>query len=270
MAIRFSTSRWTSANTRSSGSETSRNVSRERPRRGQQRALAAEHLVQPPARDVRERQQPQRLAGRRAVDDDHVPLARLDVALELEQANSSSPPGGTVSSSAAIRSTPALGEQRRRATPAPPTSCAPAPPGPAPAGPTGRRRRRSARRPRAPPATRRASAPGRSRARSCAAPRRRSGVPWRRRPTSSRRRPCPCRGWSAGHQARQPTVALLLGLQDRRPYPRPSPTFPARSVAVSVTCTSPRLARHLPAERALAVPTTPTARVVYDRAGRCA
>ena len=65
-----------------------------------------EHLVQPPAGGVGEREQPQRLAGRRAVDDDHVPLAGLDVALEHQQQNSSSPPGGTVSSSAAIRSTP--------------------------------------------------------------------------------------------------------------------------------------------------------------------
>ena len=53
---------------------------RERARGGEQRVLAPEHLVQPPARGVRERQQPQRLAGRRAVDDDHVPLAGLGVA----------------------------------------------------------------------------------------------------------------------------------------------------------------------------------------------
>ena len=86
IAIRFSTSRWTSPNTRSSGSETSKNVARQRPRGGQQLALAPEHLVQPPLRDVGEREQPQRLAGRGAVDDHHVPVALLDVALELQQA----------------------------------------------------------------------------------------------------------------------------------------------------------------------------------------
>ena len=49
---------------------------RERPRGGQQRALAAEDLVEPPARDVGEREQPQRLAGGRAVDDHDVPARR--------------------------------------------------------------------------------------------------------------------------------------------------------------------------------------------------
>jgi hypothetical protein len=79
---------------------------RERPRGGQQRVLAAEQLVQPPARGVREREQPQRLTRRRAVDDHDVPLSGVDVLLERQQLKSSSPPGGTVSSSAAIRSTP--------------------------------------------------------------------------------------------------------------------------------------------------------------------
>jgi hypothetical protein len=59
---------------------------RERPGRGQQRVLAAEQLVQPPARGVREREQPQRLARRRAVDDHDVPVAGLDVLLERQQA----------------------------------------------------------------------------------------------------------------------------------------------------------------------------------------
>ena len=58
---------------------------RQRPRRGQQRPLAPEHLVEPPARDVGEREQPQRLAGRRAVDDHDVPVALVDVALDLQQ-----------------------------------------------------------------------------------------------------------------------------------------------------------------------------------------
>ena len=59
---------------------------RQRPRGGEQRVLAPEHLVQPPLRRVREREQPQRLARRRAVDDDHVPVAGLVVGLEREQA----------------------------------------------------------------------------------------------------------------------------------------------------------------------------------------
>ena len=59
---------------------------RERPRRGEQLRLAPHQLAEPPARGLREREQPQRLARRRAVDDDHVPLALLDVALEPQQA----------------------------------------------------------------------------------------------------------------------------------------------------------------------------------------
>ena len=58
-------------------------------------------------RDVGEREQPQRLAGRRAVDDrstSHSPSSTW--RLSCSRLNSSSPPGGTVSSSAAIRSTP--------------------------------------------------------------------------------------------------------------------------------------------------------------------
>ena len=58
---------------------------RERPGRGEQLRLAPGQLAQPPARGLRERQQPQRLTGRRAVDDDHVPAAVLDMALEPQQ-----------------------------------------------------------------------------------------------------------------------------------------------------------------------------------------
>ena len=68
---------------------------RQRPRRRQQRALAPEHLVEPPLRRVGERAASSVLAGRRAVDDDHVPAAGL-VALSASRLNSSSPPGGTV------------------------------------------------------------------------------------------------------------------------------------------------------------------------------
>ena len=72
--------------TRSSGSDMSKNARASGRAAREQRALAPEHAIQPPARRVREREQPQRLAGRRAVDDDRVPLAGLGVALELEQA----------------------------------------------------------------------------------------------------------------------------------------------------------------------------------------
>ena len=58
---------------------------RERPRGGHEALLPGEHLVEPPARDLGERQQAQRLARGRAVHDDHVELARLVVALELQQ-----------------------------------------------------------------------------------------------------------------------------------------------------------------------------------------
>jgi hypothetical protein len=59
---------------------------RERPRRRQQLRLAARQLGQPPARGLGEREQPQRLARRRAVDDDHVPAAVLDVPPEPQEA----------------------------------------------------------------------------------------------------------------------------------------------------------------------------------------
>ena len=58
----------------------------ERPRGVEDPALLREDLVQPPARDVREREQAQRLAGRRAVDDHRVELAGLVVALDRQQA----------------------------------------------------------------------------------------------------------------------------------------------------------------------------------------
>ena len=44
-----------------------------------------EHLLQPPPGHVGEREQPQRLPGGGAVDDDRLPLAGLVVALELQQ-----------------------------------------------------------------------------------------------------------------------------------------------------------------------------------------
>ena len=58
---------------------------RDRARGREDLALHREHLVQPPAGDVGERQQPQRFARRRAVDHDHVPLAGAVVSLEAKQ-----------------------------------------------------------------------------------------------------------------------------------------------------------------------------------------
>src|SRR5881397_2923119 len=58
---------------------------REGPRGAEDAPLLREELLDPPARDVGERQQPQRLAGRRAVDHDHVVATLGVVALEGEQ-----------------------------------------------------------------------------------------------------------------------------------------------------------------------------------------
>ena len=105
------------------------------------RDLLGEDPLQPPARDVGEAQQAQRLAGRRAVDDDDVELARLVVALELQQAEELVHAGGTVSSSALMRSDAALdedpaGPRPDRAQLRSSSSCALTP-----AGPRGARRR---------------------------------------------------------------------------------------------------------------------------------
>ena len=86
IATRFATSRLDLRERAVVGELEVEERARQRPRRRQQRALAPEHLVQPPLRRVGEREQPQRLAGRRAVDDDHVPVAGLVVGLEREQA----------------------------------------------------------------------------------------------------------------------------------------------------------------------------------------
>ena len=59
---------------------------RDRLRGADQAALPREHLLQPPVGDVGEAEQPQRLAGRGAVDDHRVELAGVVVALDLQQA----------------------------------------------------------------------------------------------------------------------------------------------------------------------------------------
>ncbi len=165
-------------------------------RRGRQdRALERHDLLEPPARGVGEGQQPQRLAGRRAVDDDHVPSALAVVLL----------------ASAAVRTA----RRRRAARSAPPRRCGRvaalhqqlAEPG-LDAGPVaaefvlgvdlGRvevaQRRVSARRRAQSAANPTGCEPGRSRGSGCAGRRRRSGRRSRRRPRSCRLRPCRCRG----------------------------------------------------------------------------
>ena len=146
--------------------------------------------------DVREREQAQRLAGGRAVDDDRVELGLVVVALDLEQREELVHAGrhgqllGRDPVDAAAR------RAARRATPGPPPSGAPSRPGPGPPGPRADRRTAWARCRARPRANRTGCARGRSRARSCAGPRARSGGRWRRPRWSCRRRPCPCRGSS--------------------------------------------------------------------------
>ena len=200
------------------------------PRRGA--GWLRKDLLEPPARGVGKRQQPQRLAGRRAVDDDRVPVAGLVVALELQQAEQlvharaarSAPRprcGRRRARAAARRASPARAAQWRSISSCAETCWAHRP------SPSSRRLGRRARA----RARRRASARGRSTARSCAARRRRSGAPWPPRPTSCRRRPCRCRGWSAG-PSRQPT-SLRARFLARLSVMTPSaePRLPARSVA---------------------------------------
>ena len=66
---------------------------RQRPCRGDHPPLPREHLLQPPAGDLGEAEETQRFTGGRAVDDHRVELARLVVALDLEQAEELVHPG---------------------------------------------------------------------------------------------------------------------------------------------------------------------------------
>ena len=229
------TSRWTSAITRSSGSERSRNVRASGRAAASSALLAPEHLVQPPARGVREREQPQRLAGRRAVDDDHVPVARLDVALELQQAEQLVAAGrdgqllGRDPVDAALDSSAAEPALHRA------TSGARARPAPAPAAPTGRRRPRSARRRPAPRSDvgERVRRVGREHERARAgggAAARRGGGDRRLADAALARVEDGPRG-----QAPEPTVAACAwaSAPSRRPARRPG--LPARSRRVSCT-----------------------------------
>ena len=114
-SIRLRTSRWTSANTSSPGSGTSSSVLASGRAALDQAPLPGEDLLEPPAGDVGEAQQAQGLAGRRAVDDHDVELARLVVALYLQQARRARP-------CPAARSAPRRGPARPRGRRAAPPS----------------------------------------------------------------------------------------------------------------------------------------------------
>ena len=193
ISTRLPTSRWTSASDLLVGELDVEEHARERARRGQHRLLLTQDLVQPPAGGVGEGEQPQRLAGRRAVDDDRVVVARLDVVLEHEQAEQLVAAGrdgqllGGDPVHAALHQQPAeplrdrapvvlelvLREDLLRVQLAWPPSSA------------RRRPRPAARRP--------ANAPGRWRSRASSGPGQRSAAPWPRPRTSCRPRPCRCR-----------------------------------------------------------------------------
>ena len=85
IAISWRTSFWTSAITSSPGISHVHH-SRDRLRRGEQPPLPRKDLLEPPVGDVREAEQAQRFAGRRAVDDDGVVVAGVVMALDLQEA----------------------------------------------------------------------------------------------------------------------------------------------------------------------------------------
>ena len=112
----------------------------ERARGADQPLLPRQHLLEPPAGDVGEGQQAQRLARRGAVDDDHVVVAGLVMALDLKQREELVHPR-------AGRSAPRRRSSSRRgrragcpATAGRRSSCAPSRAGPGPPGPRGARR----------------------------------------------------------------------------------------------------------------------------------
>ena len=185
--------------------------------------------------DVGERQQPQRLAGRRAVDDDRVALAGLVVALELQQREQLVHAGRHGQLLGRDPVDAALGEQLAE----PLLHRRPVALhlllgldllGPQAVGRPASARRRQLGLERVGEAVRRV---GREHERARAAPRR-SGARWRRRPTSCRRRPCPCRGSSAGPSP--PRVYETWSVPTMRPK------FPATSVAARRTVSVPRRA----------------------------
>ena len=183
-------------NTRSSGSWTSRNA------RASGRAAASSCVSRPNTLSSHQRATSGNDSsrsvspGRRAVDDDRVPLAGLPVALDLQQAEQLVAAGRHAELLGGDAVHAALGQHAAEPALHAATSCARAPPGPAPAGRTGRRRRRSARRRPASRARRRASARG----------------PWRAR---SRARPAAAMRRAGGGGDRRLADAALPGVEDR-------------------------------------------------------
>ena len=215
IATRFATSACTSPITCSSGSRRSRKA------RASGRAAASScvsrptSFAEPPARSLGEGEQPQRLAGGRAVDDDHVPVAVLDVLLEPQQAEQLVSAGrdgellggdpfhaaldqhlaepaldlGPVALELLLRGDLLRPQVRARLGGLRPDGLLEH---------VGERVRRI----------------GGQDAR-CGGRRRRSGARWPPRPTSCRRRPCLCRGWCAGpSKARQPIPAACASASE--------------------------------------------------------
>ena len=187
----------------------------ERPRRVERAALVrGDDPVQPPARDVREREQPQGLAGGRAVDDDDVESSLSAWRRSRSRASSSSRPGGTVISSAVIRSAPRAGAARR-ASRGPRPSCARSRPAPGPARPTAARRPASACCRSRCRAHRRASARDRWRRRGSARRRPPRAAPSPPPPRSCRRRPSRCAARCEGPWRGSSVTQRMLGRVSR-------------------------------------------------------
>ena len=166
---------------------------RDRARGGDHLALDREDLLQPPLRDLGEREQPQRLARRRAVHDHDVVVARGVVALDLQQAEQlvHARRHGQLLGRDVHHA--AVGEQARQPALDLPPVVPPSRAGPAPPDPRALADRRRVRAEIRPRASRTGCGRGRSRARRCAARGPRRGGRSRPRRRSCRHRPCPCR-----------------------------------------------------------------------------
>ncbi len=202
IATRLRASRSTSSKTASPGSGMSNSVRAN----GREPALRRQDALEPPGHDVGERQEPQRLAGGRAVHDHAVELALLVVALDPEQREQlvHARRDGQLLRRDAVDA--ALGQQvAEPALHAVPVALHLLLRLDLLAEQVARRRAWARRRAR-PRASRTGCAPGRSRGRRCAGRRRRSGARSRRRRSSCRLRPCPCRGSCAAPSARRTLV----------------------------------------------------------------
>ena len=222
MAIRLRTRRCTSSRTASPGSETSSMARASGRDRGHELGRLREDLLQPPARDVGEGQQAQRLARRGAVDDHAAEAPVLVVALDLQQAEELVEAGrnrellGADAVHAALeqqlaqpvlhRGPVALHLVLRRHL----------------LGPQALADLRRLAAHRGSPASRRASAPDRSTGSRCRPRSPRRAAPWQRRPRSCRPRPCPCRG-SSGAPWRRVSLLSVPAPRCARPRRRRCP-----------------------------------------------